>query len=529
MIDDLASRRFGDIEADVCVVGAGAAGVSIALLLAKAGASVCLLEGGGVTPEAETHTLNNGASIGHPMALSEERARVFGGTTTQWTGRCAGLSPIDFEQRPWIERSGWPITHKEATRWYEQALAICGFDKPWLPDEEAASALGLTLPRFNREEIQAFAWRYAVQAGGRSLDWGARYQRDLKAAPNVKVLLHANVVAIANEEGRVTSVTARALGGAQVNVRAKTFVLCCGGIENARMLLANPIGAPGGIGNRHDQVGRCFMQHLRGSIATLEATPEQVANLQDVFNVLRRRGPGLQYEFGIALSEAVQRREHLLNASAVLRYEVASDSGWESAKTALRELREGRITRSTLRSAISDPADVARNLGRRLTDRPPLLRTRSVSVVVDLEQEPDPESRITLDDARDAFGAPRARINWRVGERERTTARVFAQCFANEAERLGLGAITPAKWLKSAAPIAGDQLSATNHHIAATRMSHDPREGVVDSDCRVHGTENLFVAGSSTFPTGGHANPTFTIVALAVRLAHHLTSSARSA
>ncbi len=527
MIEGLSSRSGGDLEADVCVVGAGPAGVSIAVMLAKAGIQVCLLEGGGFALEAETQALYKGVSVGHAMAMDEERFRVFGGSTTQWTGRCASLDPIDFERRPWLQRSGWPIAHADLAPWYERARAICGFEKPWIPDAEAAATLGLSLPKFNPEEIQPFAWRYAIQAGGRYLDWGTRYGRDLKASANVTTLLNANVVAIHDENGRVTSVTARALTGAQISVRARSFVLCCGGIENARLLLANPIGAPGGVGNRHDQVGRYFMQHLRGPIATLDAEPERIESLQDVFNVFKRRGAGLQYEFGFALADPLQRQEQLLNASAVLIYEGASDSGWESAKAALRDLREGRVVRSTLtRSAraVADSGDVARNIGRRLADRTPLLRTRSVSVVVDLEQEPDPESRVTLDESRDALGSPRARVNWRVGERERTTARVFATRLAAEAERLGLGRIVPAGWLTSPAPITQDQLAATNHHISTTRMSDDPREGVVDSTCRVHGTENLFVAGSSIFSTGGHANPTFTIVALALRLADHLIS-----
>jgi len=532
VIEDLAGRNSGDIAADVCVVGAGAAGVSIALALAQAGLRVCLLEGGGLTAEPESQALYQGVSVGHPMSLDEERFRVFGGATTHWTGRCATLDPIDLEQRPWLGCSGWPITHADLAPWYARALPMCGFKQPWIKDADAAAALGAPLPAFNRDEIELFAWRYAIQPGGRYLDWGALYRRDIEAAPNITALLHANVVAIRDEDGRISAVTARALSGAHVTVQARAFVLCCGGIENARLLLANPIGAPGAHGNRHDQIGRYFMQHLRGPIATLDASAERIDALQQVFNVLKRRGAGLQYEFGFALAEATQRRERLLNASAILSYQGASESGWESAKAAVRDLREGRVDWSTVghaARATADSGDVARNLGRRLTDRHPVLRTRSVTMVVDLEQEPDPESRITLDDARDALGAPRARVDWRVGARERQTARVFAQCFASEAKRLDLGHITPAAWLDGETPITPDQLSATNHHIGATRMSRDPHEGVVDADCRVHGVDNLYVAGSSTFSTGGHANPTFTIVALALRLADHLTHAIKRA
>jgi len=530
MIDDLRTGEFAaELQAEVCVVGAGAAGVTIALELAGRGRQVLLLEAGGETFDPVVQAFYEGENVGHPMPLDEGRYRVFGGSTTRWTGRCAAFDPIDFAERSWLTPSGWPIGPADLAPYYPRAATYCGFATPWLDAAAALAAAGPPPPAFDPEQVTPFVWRYAPSGVRNYPDFGRDNAQALRASPQVRVLLNAAVTRFhaAPGGGRLEAVTARTLTGRAVRVKAGAFVLACGGLENARLLLASEEDVPGGLaGASQDLVGRFFMQHPRGRIATVATSEPMARRLQDAFNVFATRRPP-QYEVGFALAEAAQRREGLLNASAILTYDADPDSGWDSLKTGLRALPRRPLEGvGAIARALTDPADIARNAWRRgVEGRHPVVRARQINLVIDLEQAPDPDSRVTLADQRDPLGMRRARVDWRLAELERTTSRRFAELLKGEFERLGLGALSLEPWLFERGPIGEEALSGTFHHIATTRMSADPRQGVVDADCRVHGTENLYLSGCSVFSTGGHANPTLTIVALALRLADHLAQA----
>jgi choline dehydrogenase-like flavoprotein len=517
MIADLGSLGPRDDAAcDVCVVGAGAAGLTIARELLGSGLTVCVVESGGLEVEPEAQALSEGESVGAPVSLVENRVRAFGGSTWRWTGRCATLDPIDFERRSWVPGSGWPIARDALDPYYARAAPLCGFSRPWTDEPPSQDASGLV----------PFVWRYAPQGKRIYMNFGKAAQGALDAAPDAQVLLHATLTGfdLAADRARIASIQVRGPDGATARVTARAFVLCCGGVANAALLLhgAQSTGAAFGAGG--GQLGRCFQQHPRGVIATVEASPTQSARLQERFNIFAARD-GLQLERGWALSRAIQREERLLNASVIAIYHADPRSGWESAKAALGDLRAGRLgsgLAGKLGRAAADPGGVARNLIRRAGGRHALLRTERIDLVIDIEQAPDPESRITLSEKHDRYGAPLPRVDWRIAEPERRTAERVAELLKSEIEGQDLGRVALADWLDPARPLAEAKLAETYHHIGATRMSVDDTTGVVDADCRVHDMANLFVAGSSVFPTGGHANPTFTIVALALRLADHL-------
>lgn len=526
MIEDLRSGEFsGDLRADVCVVGSGAAGVPLTLELARRGKSVLLLESGGLAFDAEIQSLYEGENLGHPMELDYGRYRVFGGSTTQWTGRCAKLDPIDFETRDWLPYSGWPIGPEDLAPYYGPAAKYCGFRAPWTRDDEAFAAVGARVPALDPDRAGPFVWRYGPSGVRMYANFGADHEQELRRAQNVRVLLNANVVGFVASErgGRIEALKVRSLDGRALEARADAFVLCCGGLENARLLLHSEEDTPGGVGTGRAMLGRFFMQHPRGRIARVKTSAEMSRRLQDTFNVFATARPP-QHEIGFALPETVQRREGLLNASAILTYEADPNSGWERAKDGLRSLaREPVAGAARLAGALADPVDVVRNAWRRgVQGRHPAVRTRAIDVVIDLEQAPDPESRVTLGDGRDRLGMRRAQVDWRVSDLERRTSLRFAELLAEEFRRLGLGELELEPWLRETGPVGTEALTGTFHHIAVTRMASDPSQGVVDADCRVHGAPNLFVGGCSVFSTGGHANPTLTIVALALRLADHL-------
>jgi choline dehydrogenase-like flavoprotein len=529
VIEDLRELATAKMLAvDLCVVGGGPAGVTIAKELLGSGLRVCLADGGGFEEEPETQALYQGESVGHPVTMDEGRYRVFGGSVIRWGGRNAMLDPIDFQTRDWVKHSGWPIDLSDLYPYYARAQETNSFPEPWLPTDEIPPSGKIKLPKFKSEDVDPFVWRYAPLGYRKYVNHGTKYRDKLKADPNTYVLLHANLTSFEGsaDGSNIESITVTSLNGNSMTVKAKAFVLCCGGIENVRLVLNAPENIAKKV-NEHDNLGRYFAQHPRGLIATLDTTPDTARLLQNMFSVFYRRS-GIQYEVGFALSAAAQRKHGLVNASAAMYYEARPDSPWKSGA----RLRGAAKTKTPYKgmfrdviNAISDAPSVASNFGRRVfLGQPAVLPNPLVTIIVDLEQEPDPESRVMLSSEKDPLGMNRAKVDWRISEIERRTAHYFNGAIAGELNQLGLGETRASAWLNSNMPLRDDELYGTYHHIGATRMSKDPHDGVVNEDCRCHGVNNLYFAGCSVFPTGGHANPTLTIVALAVRLADHLRS-----
>ena len=506
------------------------------------GLKVCLVESGGWRDEPETQALYEGQSIGHQMTLNQGRYRIFGGTATRWGGRSALLDQIDFERREWVRNSGWPITLTDLIPYYDRAKAISNFKQPWSANGEVERCLGIQLPDLASETISHFIWRVAspdlvptlwnrLQPGWcRTFDYGRAYRPKLARDPDTCVFLHANLTSMqATVDGTsIASATVSTLSRKTMTIKARAFVLCCGGIENVRHLLHLPAETLRKA-NSFDNIGRFMAQHLRGLIGIIEATEATAYKLQRLYNNFHRprgsRARQPQYEVGFALTERAQRAYKLLNASAAVYYDVGEDTSWKAA----RRLREAWNSRSTDCTPLRDigkvfagTAEVVPNAVRRyLMGREVVHKNPTISIVADFEQEPDPENRLTLSSDVDALGMRRIVADWSISEMERRTARDLCRFIASALGKLDLGQVRGVDWLDNDAPIG---LGETYHVIGATRMSETPASGVVDLDCRVHGIENLYVAGCSVFPTGGHANPTLTIIALAVRLADHLRS-----
>ena len=535
MIEDLREYPHGSkIAADICLIGAGAAGITIAHELAGSALRVCLVDGGGLHYEyQDSQTLYEGDSVGVPVSLVGGRLRFFGGTTNHWGGRCAPLDDLDFRRRDWIPHSGWPIDRNELDRYYTRARKVAGFTSEWLSDADTLSYLKVALPSINQEWLRPFLWHYTpAMTDAPVWRWANAYGKSLQESSNIRVLLHANFSAFSTEGDRsgVRDVTVRSLNGVTVTISAKIFVLCCGGIENARLLLLGAEQNSGGFGNDNDLVGRYFMQHPRGP-AGLIVSAERMSKVQGQFNILR--GPdGLEVEVGLTMAPQLLEKERLLNCTAVLQYQGDPESGVATAQDIWRSLLAGHWA-SDMGEKVARIAEdfgaVFHGLAHRVASGQSLglegsagLPSRSAIVLLDLEQAPDPESRVSLADDRDALGLRRVKANWRLGELERRTAARFTSYIASEFARLGIGRCQISPWLQDDRVPMTDALKETYHYLGTTRMADDPREGVVDRNCAVHGMRNLYVAGSSVFPTAGQANPTLTIVALAVRLADQL-------
>ncbi|MGF7236215.1 MAG: GMC oxidoreductase [Frankia sp.] len=547
-----------DCVTELCIIGSGPAGLALAAEFAHGSVRVLVVESGGREPEPEAAALNAVDSVGATRVEQQElmRTRALGGTSRIWTGRCAELDDVDFAARAWVPHSGWPIGAADLRPYLDRARAYLGlgpntYDEtlwPVLGAPRPAPALDPTLltPRF---------WQFSR---GTREPWGpARFAADVvpTTAPNVDVLLHATATHIdTNAEGTaVEAVEVAAPGGRRTRIRAKAFILATGGLENARLLLASNRIWPAGVGNGHDLVGRFLMDHPGGVIASVP--PAAARRLRSRFGRYWLDGPaGRQvYLHGLALSPDVQEKEGLLNCAAFLEEYPTADDPWHAGQRLVAALKrqepspdqvelasfwrrddDGGIAAAP--SALRDALAIARHApsvaagAYRIVrqHRPPVFRAGQVDLYCLTEQVPDPSSRLTLSDRADAFGVPLPRVDWKIGERERESMRRLVELLDGEFGRVGYPRPKPATWLGGGADWR-DSLTDRAHPIGTTRMSATPRDGVVDRHGQVHGVAGLFVAGSSTFPTAGHANPTLTIVALAIRMADRLKAECFSA
>ncbi len=504
---DAANLSAGQVlQADLCVIGAGAAGISVARSFAGSSTDVLLLEGGGLQTTERSQALYEGemATIyreGTRRAdydrtyVGRSRLRFFGGTTNHWNGWCRPLEPIDFEARDWVPNSGWPISRADLDPWYERARAVV--EIPAFEDDHGygrkPGKRQVCLQDSESITTRLFHWSPPTR-------FGIKYRADVMEAPNVRVLLEANVLRLdaTLDADHVTGAQVQIEDGPAVRVEAKAFVVACGGIENARLLLLSDGSDPAGLGNRRDQVGRYFMEHPHvpqvGQVLVVDNLGTR--GLTDLYFRARKDKRAGGRTMGVfCTSEALQREERLLN--------------W---CVQLRDRKDSKLNRF---GKAMVPAQVAvRDLGRDSDDAEPY----AGRLFVRGEQTPNPDSRVTLLDEVDRLGLRKTRLDWQLGEADRASIRRSMEVFAAEFGRSGIGRVRirmddEAEW---PATRGGD------HHIGTTRMASDPGQGVVDADCRVHGVDNLFLAGSSVFATSGFANPTFTITALALRLADHL-------
>ncbi|MBD3880504.1 GMC family oxidoreductase [Phormidium tenue FACHB-886] len=528
------------IETEVCIVGSGPAGMTIARELIGQNFRVCLLESGGLELDAETQSLAMGQTEGDFYTpLHEIRQRRCGGTANTWdikftpsqTGvRYVPLDPIDFEQRDWVPYSGWAINRSDLDPYYDRAQTVCQIG-PYSYDTEAwADAQTPVLP-FKGDRIVTSMFQF-----GPSSAFTQDCRDQVKQSKNVTLYLNANVVELETNAtaSMVTGVRVACLSGQEFRVAAKQVILATGGVENVRLLLLSNRVQESGLGNHHDQLGRYFMDH------PLVRTGMFFPNDRNIFNATAiydwRRVKNTLVMGRLALSEKTLRDEKLLNTCAILfpRYPIHQFE----AVAALKRLL-GVSKRADNQSAIQDLLKAATGVHKivgaaylSIAKRPPLREAELdlggwsqmadkpkklgyFEVIMPTEQAPDPDNRLTLSEERDRLGCPRVKLHWRWRDIDIQSLKRTQVILAEEIAKSGLGRLEIAR--------NGDLpqiLSPGMHHpMGGTRMHADPRQGVVDANCKVHGVSNLFVAGTSVFPTGGFANPTLTIVAMSIRLA----------
>ena len=517
MILDFGSTETPDtLDADLCVIGSGAAGITIAREFLESGLKVAVLAGGAREQTQPDQDLYHSEIVGLPHAGTHEgRARTFGGTTTLWGGQALPLDTIDFEPRPWIAHSGWPFARAEIEPYYGRAQQVMHL--PALDfDTEVWKLFGITPPTYDLERLRPVFSQWSPRP-----NFASTYRVALEQSQSVTVYLNAHAVHVRSNPSAssVEHVEVRALSGRAGRVRARCYIICGGGIETARLLLASDSVEPHGLGNGNDVVGRYFQDHPAVKFA--EMHPRSRQNFQELYDHFYWHGIKLLPK--IALAPAAQRQQEVLNAVAIILFDMPLDSGITASKEVLRALRSGRAPSvAQFWNAAKNADEVVRlALRYRLGKRSFSPKRGRIFLEAHCEQEPNPDSRISLCDELDALGMRRARVDWRVTDLHKKTVEALSETIAAEFERLQIGRVEPLDVFAAGSDWRA-KITDVNHHIGTTRMHDDPRQGVVDRHCRVHSMDNLYIGSSAVFPTGGYSNPTLTMMALCLRLSDHL-------
>jgi choline dehydrogenase-like flavoprotein len=520
IIDFRTLENHSVIEADLCIIGAGAAGITVAREFLTSRLRVVVIESGGFEPDPETQSLYRGENVGFKYyPLEACRLRFFGGTTGHWNGQCSPLNEIDFEERPWVPSSGWPITKADLDPFYKRAHVIIGLG-PYVYDDDVWRMLKMDGPRLDPTKVEVRFWQFS-----RRLRFGQVYRQDMQTAQDVHVYLHANLLNIqTNRDGSVVdNIEIRSLDGKSAKVKAKTFVLATGAIENARLLLLSNRVEPMGVGNRFGFVGRFFMEHPEIDCGI--ALPINPVKFLETYR--RHWLEDRIYWPGFRISPERQKEGKTLNCGAMIMYDMDPDSGIKAMLDVASSMKKtGKLPDqlwTKLWNVLTDLDDVAAGAYSYFVDKKePIGKPQLVRIVGITEQAPNPQSRVSLSDEKDRFGLNRPRLDWRLTELDKRGLSLLPQLIGTELGRLNLGRVRLSDWLQSNGFEAAKGLGGGPHHMGTTRMSDDPKKGVVDHNCRVHGNANLYIAGGSVFPTSGYTMPTLTIVALALRLADHL-------
>ncbi|RCL27348.1 GMC family oxidoreductase [Pseudomonas sp. AFG_SD02_1510_Pfu_092] len=468
---------------DVCIIGAGPAGITLGLRLAAAGWSVLVAEGGGREYSALSQALYACQSSGLELYPQEARLRYLGGTSNHWAGRCRPFSASDFAIAPPGNLPGWPIPYAEIARYLPAAMAIV--DLPPGADFQALNS-GLDGGEFEPD-------RFLLSPPTR---FAQKYATALEQTPGLDLFIHCNCVDLEFDpaSGRLAAVVLSDYQRNRQRLLASNFVLATGAIENARQLLNSQSLLSAGIVSRDGLVGGCLMEHLNIDLGTfilksgLAPEPREYYT-SDAFVDEYKAGKG--------------------NVRAALLADVQTYGRTAEVKHFLENLAcdMGVASKIAFVAKFSCPGDGV------------------ISTMI--EQFPNLHSRISLLDEQDALGVAKVNVNWALSADDRHTIKCIGSELARQWADMNLGFVKLNDFVyDTSIPL---KLSPHAHHMGTTRMASSAQFGVVDSDCKVFGTENLYIAGSSIFATGGASNPTMPLLQFALRLADHLDARMNAA
>lgn len=511
-------------RSQVCVIGGGIAGLVLATTLARAGIEVHLLEAGGRTEETRSQTIYNAAMAASThTGTTQGRFRLFGGSSTRWGGQLLPYPADVFVPPAGSPSLPWPIGHDAISEYYTHVEDLLGVDHlPFTGDLYQSFGRDVPTALSNSDTITLRASKWAPFAR-RNL--ALTLGEQAIASDKITVFFHANATELLlKQDGtRIEAVQARDYRGNQYRFEAAQYVLATGTIETSRLLLASRSVAPTGVGNANDQVGRNFHDHISYPAAELagEARTKMLAWFAPILN------QGTTHTAKIEASTSLRRRLGSLAVMAHITIEEPEDSGAAVVRGLLRSMQRGDLRGAIMSSLPRLPGaslEIARlAYNAKLRKRRAVSPAAKVTLRIDTEQKACSNNRIRIDEHEvDALGIPRTIVDWRISDDELYSIRNFAAVLRDELARARTG---PIGWhhdlqTESGAPLSN--ITDTFHPMGGTPMGVNPDRSVVDPDLRMHGVENLSVASCATYPSGGSSNPTFTLMALTLRLAERL-------
>ncbi|MEM7379144.1 MAG: FAD-dependent oxidoreductase [Pseudomonadota bacterium] len=454
---------------DVVIVGAGAAGITLARQLAAAGKRVALMEGGGYDYSDASQAVYRGEVLGDPyFPLESARQRFLGGTTNHWVGWSRGFEPVDFDRGALGPEYSWPIAFADLDPYLAPACRI------------------LSVPN-------AFEDRPVPQSSIRRIDFQfsppVRFRdafvAELDASEQIDLVLNANLVGLAGEGGRVRTASFENYDGKRAEVSGDTFIFAMGGIENSRFLLWFEQQYGGAFFSTGLPIGQYWMEHPHFTLGQAIVDKQKVT------------------ERFYAVNPDKQKTLSILNCG--FRVDYFDDVG----------------TKALIRDAL---CTVAPTLGKKLMGMAGKNLVCGARFRAAWEQAPTASNRVALGSDVDRFGVPRTALHWQKTALDRKTVTASVMAFSDWLLEADAGRIQLADWMLREGDYPEHDELAGYHHMGGTRMHASPAYGVVDADCKVFGSDNLYVAGSSLFTTGGHNNPTLPLVQFALRLADHLAA-----
>jgi len=526
------------LETDLLIIGAGPAGITVAKQFANTSIRVTLLESGGESYDYAAQDLNRGITTGLPVEpLDASRLRLFGGTSNHWAGWCRPFEAEDFESREDWPESGWPISREDLNKYYNTATKLCQLPTNKFDDLNywRSQPGGSKLNKLNLNKKRLLTSIFQISPPTR---FGEAYHKELKQADNIRVILNATVLELLRSNNSSINTSTKTISGARVTtpdklkftVNARITVLAVGGVETSRLLLLSTNVHPDGAGNENDLVGRYFMDHpwLR-SISYLRFQ-KPGTNWPLYFD--KTKVADTKIFATLTPSPELKKHEHIGGFRLWLRPSRVSSAGLDSARTIINDLKQGQLSDdltehiTNIFSDVDTLADVTyKSLFQ--TRQSPFLHTKKTNdpylgafIDLNIEQRPNPDSRLTLDTSIDIFEQQKIKLDWRLHDTDWHTAKTALNIAAQEFGRIGAGRVHVP--LEGNTPDWPALITSSNHHMGGARMASSPNQGVVNSNCRVHSVANLYIAGSAVFPTSGYANPTLTIVALSLKLADHL-------
>ncbi|NML63641.1 GMC family oxidoreductase [Hymenobacter sp. RP-2-7] len=501
-------------KCDICIVGSGAAALAFLTKFYETSHQIIVLEAGGEEITTQNQEIYNTSNVFHPLPGAKEgRFRVFGGSTTKWGGQSLPLDPIDFAKRDWVPSSGWPIPYEEVAKYYPAVDTFLGLE---LNSYESNIFDLLQTKEFKKTNDLKFKFsKWSPKPNLRE-----EYRKKISTSTNVKLIQNANLIAINLSENnkKVESISITNFLHKKGTLEATIYILACGGIENARLLLASNHQNSKGIGNNYDIVGRYLQDHPNSYIGNIKNSTSNTQKYFNYFFINKTR-----YLPRFILSERFQTTHQVLNASASILFFPQENDVFSKVLEIYRKQVRGTITINDIVTFMQIGRQVnqlIRPAISMLFHKKVFTPNPSVKLNLMIENPPEWTNRVKLSKEYDALGTPIAIIEWKINEQVKHTLDSCAKLFAEYFPYLNVGDLQLEEWLDSAD--WSTRIKDAYHHIGTTRMSNSQKDGVVDANCKIFGLENLYIAGSSVFPTSGHSNPTSTIIALTFRLSEHI-------